>query len=269
VNENPAQLIRDYPELLRMGGIYFFGFLLIAWFGWQRVFQRHREGTLRQMEGVPFPLPFSLGLGFFLILLSVLFWVRGSMAMICAVIGYFFLMHQTGRKGLTVLGLDRYSLSKILCAAMGLTAIVFAPAYFLSWVNGLLCLVFNIKDLAQPLIFEFLKMTGTVSILSFIALAVIAAPVTEEILFRGLLYPVLRDRFGIKIAVGVSAILFGLAHVHFPTFLPLTFLGIVLALSYEFSGSLLLSICIHALFNLFTVINLLLLKPYLSQILHL
>lgn len=265
MNDNPAQLIRDYPELLRMGGIYFFGFFFIAWFGWQRVFQRHQEGSLRQMEGALFPLPFSIGLGFFLILLSVLFLVRGSMAMVCAVIGYFFLMHQTGRNLSMILGLDRYPISKIICAALGITAIVFAPAYFLSWVNGLLCLLFKIEDLAQPLIFEFLKMTETTSILSFIALAVIAAPVTEEILFRGLLYPVLRDRFGIKIAVAVSAMLFGLAHVHFPTFLPLSFLGIVLAITYEFSGSLLLSILIHATFNLFTVINLLLLKPYLLK----
>ena len=265
MNEDPIQLIRDYPELIRMGAVYFFGFLLIGSIGWQRVLTRSREGSLRQVEPVLFPLPFLIGLGFFFILLSVLFFIRGFTAMGCAVIGYFFLMNQVGFNVSRVLGLDVFPLSKIICAALGLTAIVFAPAYSLSWVNGMICILFKIETSAQPLVFEFLKMTEMTSVLSFIGLAVIAAPVTEEILFRGLLYPVLRDRLGIKLAVGLSAALFALAHVHAPTFLPLMFLGVMLALAYEYSGSLLLSILIHAIFNLFTVLNLLLLKPYLLK----
>jgi membrane protease YdiL (CAAX protease family) len=195
----------------------------------------------------------------------VLFLIRGFTALGCAVVGYFFLMHQVGVKVPQVLGLNRFSFSKVGCGALGITAIIFAPAYFLSWVNGMICLLFKIEASAQPLIFEFLKMTEAKSILSFIGLAVIAAPVTEEILFRGLLYPILRDRWGMKWAVGVSAVLFAFAHVHAPTFLPLMFLGVMLALAYEYSGGLLLSIFIHATFNLFTVLNLLLLKPYLLK----
>lgn len=255
--------MRDYPELIRMGAIYLFGFLLIGCVGWRRVWERNREGSLRQVEGELFPVPFSIGLGFFFILLSLLFLIRGFTALGCTVIAYFFLMHQVGFNISKVLGFDRYSFSKIACAALGLSAIIFMPAYFLSWVNGIICLIFKIESTAQPLVFEFLKMTQVQSILSFMGLAVIAAPVTEEILFRGLLYPLLRDRFGMKIAMVVSSALFALAHVHAPTFLPLMFLGVILAFAYEYSGSLLLSMFIHATFNLFTVLNLLLLKPYL------
>ncbi len=257
--------MREHPELIRMGVVYMGGFLLIAIVGWMRVYHRAKLGILRQVTSVPFPLPFTLGLGFFLILLGVLFGVRGYPALITSVIGFFFLMHQVGRPILSVLGLDRFSFSKIACTALGIGAIVMAPIYLLSSVNALICNLFNIDVTAQPLIFEFLKMTDTKSVLSFMAIAVFAAPMTEEILFRGLLYPVIRDQFGIKIAALVSGSLFAAAHLHFPTFLPLMFLGIVFALAYEFSGSLLLTMMIHATFNLFSVMNLLMLKPYLLK----
>lgn len=127
----------------------------------------------------------------------------------------------------------------------------------------MICLVFKIEVTPQPLIHDFLMMDHWKSKVFFIALAVIVAPITEEILFRGILYPVLREAIGMKGAIAISAILFGMAHLHFPMVLPLAFLGVVLALAYEYSGSLFLSIGIHACFNLFTVLNLLLLKPYL------
>jgi membrane protease YdiL (CAAX protease family) len=263
VSDDPVQLIQAHPQLIRMALTYGVGFLLISLIGWFRVYQRAIGGTLRQVHSTPFPLPFSIGLGFFLILTGVLFGVRGYPALFSIVIGYFFLMHQAGRSISNVLGLRRFSFSKIACAALGLGAILFAPVYLISAVNAALCSLLKMEVSAQPLVDEFLRMTDQKSVLSFIAVAVIVAPVTEEILFRGLLYPVLRDQFGIKIAVLISAALFGAAHLHFPTFLPLTFLGIVFAFAYEYSGSLLLTMMMHSLFNLFSVMNLLLLKPYL------
>ncbi len=79
--------------------------------------------------------------------------------------------------------------------------------------------------------------------------AVVAAPLAEEIIFRGFLYPVIKrysDRF---FAALLSGLFFALAHSHLGSLLPLLVLGIALAAAFEISGSLLVPIGIHALFN--------------------
>jgi uncharacterized protein len=81
----------------------------------------------------------------------------------------------------------------------------------------------------------------------------VAAPLCEESFFRGLLFRLLRTRFPLWVAVLVSAVAFGLAHASpavswalLPTFM---FMGIVLALVYERTGSLTNSILLHGLSN--------------------
>jgi membrane protease YdiL (CAAX protease family) len=80
------------------------------------------------------------------------------------------------------------------------------------------------------------------------------APVVEETVFRGVLYGRLRTRMPLVAAVLVSAAVFSLAHV-IPILLPALFVvGIILALAYELSGSLWLSILLHSLQNSLAVI---------------
>lgn len=263
MDRDPQQLLLEHPELGRWALIYFLGFIAIACVGWNRIYQRSREGTLRIFEPKPFPIPFHWGLSFFLILIAVLFAIRGAAALIAVFIGYFFFLHQFNIGWKSILGLDRFSFIKIACASLGLIAISMAPTYFLAWFNSLICLIFKLEVAPQPLIEHFLKMNDLKGQLYFIFLAVVAAPVMEEILFRGLLYPLLRNMMGIMPAVLISGFLFGIAHLHYPMVLPLTFLGVLFALTYEYTGSLLLTILMHAVFNLFTVLNLLLLRPYL------
>jgi CAAX protease family protein len=83
---------------------------------------------------------------------------------------------------------------------------------------------------------------------------IVVAPVTEEAVFRGLLYPAIRDtlgpgRRGIALGVVVTAALFAASHQHLPSFLPLFGLASVLALVYEWTGSLRATMTAHALFN--------------------
>ena len=46
-----------------------------------------------------------------------------------------------------------------------------------------------------------------------------------------------------------SGLLFAAVHAHLPSFAPLFVLGICFAIAYEWSGSLLVSMTMHALFN--------------------
>jgi uncharacterized protein len=82
-----------------------------------------------------------------------------------------------------------------------------------------------------------------------ILLAVTVAPLAEEFFFRFFLYGVLKRYFGRGVGVVASALLFAAVHAHLPSFAPLFVLGMCFAIAYEWSGSLLVSMTMHALFN--------------------
>jgi len=79
--------------------------------------------------------------------------------------------------------------------------------------------------------------------------AVVLAPVAEEFIFRGLLYPFIKQLGWPQLAwFGVST-LFALIHFDVATFLPLLLLAMTLTWLYEKTDNLLAPITVHALFN--------------------
>jgi membrane protease YdiL (CAAX protease family) len=82
-----------------------------------------------------------------------------------------------------------------------------------------------------------------------IVLAVSVAPLAEEFIFRFFMYGVLRRYFGRALGVIVSALLFAAVHAHLPSFAPLFVLGACFAIAYEWSGSILVPMTMHAFFN--------------------
>lgn len=84
--------------------------------------------------------------------------------------------------------------------------------------------------------------------------AVFAAPITEELIFRGCLYGVMRKYAGRSIAMVGTSALFALIHGHVPSLPGLFLLAIVLSLIYEATGSLWAPISLHAAFNGFTIL---------------
>ena len=83
----------------------------------------------------------------------------------------------------------------------------------------------------------------------FVVFSILIAPVAEEILFRGVLYPAIKQ-FGFpRSALWGTAVLFAAIHVNVPIFLPLLALGLALALLYEATNNLLATITAHGLFN--------------------
>jgi membrane protease YdiL (CAAX protease family) len=89
-----------------------------------------------------------------------------------------------------------------------------------------------------------------------IVLAVAIAPIAEEFFFRFFLYGVMKQYFGAGIGVVVSALLFAAVHAHLPSFAPLFVLGICFTIAYEWTGSLLVSMTMHALFNALALVAL-------------
>ncbi|MEM8868249.1 MAG: type II CAAX endopeptidase family protein [Verrucomicrobiota bacterium] len=85
-------------------------------------------------------------------------------------------------------------------------------------------------------------------------MAVVLAPVVEELIFRGCIYRFLKSKTALIPAQLISAILFGLMHQNLLSLVPLIVVGILLARVYEKSGSIFVPICFHACFNAFSLI---------------
>lgn len=90
--------------------------------------------------------------------------------------------------------------------------------------------------------------------LLFILLAVVGAPLYEEILFRGLLFPYIAQRAGTAPAILLVSLLFALLHFHLASFVPLGLLSAVLCFTYWRTGSLWPGIGMHAIFNAVSIL---------------
>lgn len=90
-----------------------------------------------------------------------------------------------------------------------------------------------------------------ISLLAFTA--VFVAPICEEIVFRGLFYPVMKKFSGPWVAAFCSGLIFAAAHGNLTVLLPLFLLGILLVFVYEKTGSIWAPIAVHFCFNAVTV----------------
>ena len=79
--------------------------------------------------------------------------------------------------------------------------------------------------------------------------AVVVAPLVEETVFRGFIYGVLKRYTDGWFAAVCSASLFAIVHMHVGSLVPLFVLAIGLCAAYERTGSLLVPMWMHALFN--------------------
>ena len=85
--------------------------------------------------------------------------------------------------------------------------------------------------------------------LAVIVMAVVVAPVAEEVIFRGYLYPVVKRYAGAFVSIAVTSLLFAVLHGHAASVPALFTLALCLALAYEKTGSLLVPMIMHAVFN--------------------
>jgi len=81
-----------------------------------------------------------------------------------------------------------------------------------------------------------------------VALAVVAAPIFEEFIFRGLVFGGLRRSLGLWPAVLASSAIFAIVHPPIAV-MPVFGLGVCAALAYERTGFLLAPMLVHAVYN--------------------
>ncbi len=109
---------------------------------------------------------------------------------------------------------------------------------------------------SNPILQVVLESKDPIALLLFFLTAAIAAPLFEEFLFRGFLLPSLTRYLPVWGAIGISGLLFGVAHLSMSEILPLTTLGIILGVVYVRTRSLLASMLLHSLWNSSTLVSL-------------
>ncbi|MGI0483251.1 lysostaphin resistance A-like protein [Geminocystis sp. CENA526] len=112
---------------------------------------------------------------------------------------------------------------------------------------------------SNPLLLLALESQDKFALIIFFVTASIAAPIFEEIMFRGFLLPSLTRYFPVWGSIVLSAVIFAVAHLSLAETIPLAILGIILGIVYTRSRSLLASITVHSLWNSGTLFSLFLL----------
>jgi len=138
--------------------------------------------------------------------------------------------------------------------ALGTGIILLLAAYpLISLSNNIAQRLFGSGSSKQNIV-EFFSGSRTIEQrIMIIVFAVAIAPVVEEFLFRFFLYGVIKRYLGRFLGITVNALLFAAAHTHFPSFVPLFVLGSCFTIAYEWSGSILVAMTMHSLFNSVTL----------------
>ena len=138
----------------------------------------------------------------------------------------------------------RMILLGVLTAAVGL-GLAMAIMFLSQWLMTLV----QVTPVPQTSI-EALRQTDDLARRLAIAVtAIVLAPVFEETLFRGILYPALKQAGYPRFAFWGTAVLFGLSHMNLLTFASLTSFGLIMAALYERTDNLLAPIAAHTAFN--------------------
>jgi len=93
--------------------------------------------------------------------------------------------------------------------------------------------------------------------IAVIVMAVAVAPLAEETIFRGYLYPAGKKYLGPFLSAVITAALFAVLHGHLASVPALFTLAVCLTLAYEKTGSLLVPMIMHAVFNAVSIVGIL------------
>lgn len=137
----------------------------------------------------------------------------------------------------------------VICSAIALS--IEATLFF----HGHVSQINNPKNNAQQAVLSVATHPSVAEfLLLFFSLAVVG-PVVEEVVFRGMLFQLLRRQLPLWAAVTLSAVIFAVLHA-IPILLPTLFIfGVALALVFHYTRSLYCSMFLHMLINTIAVIE--------------
>jgi membrane protease YdiL (CAAX protease family) len=218
-----------------------------------------RAGEL--IDGKNAPLPFAIsapiGWGFIVCVLGFIF-LQSPIYVILVLAGIAGLLIENGRTAEQQFGLARLNLIRVLSwSLLVFGAVMLVEAPLVEIVTWFLKVV-HLPNQEQETVETFRHIDQPSEIFQFIFVAAFLSPIIEELFFRGYLIGFLKKYTSTWAALVLSAGIFAFAHpLNLGAVLPLWFLGVVLGVAYEHTGSLLLPIGIHACWNLVTALSVL------------
>lgn len=133
-------------------------------------------------------------------------------------------------------------------AAMWLLGVLLTLSGYMKWIDSL-----GVEKMQDSV--KLLQNTNDPLTMGLMAVAAMfAAPLCEEVVFRGYLYPAAKKFTGPWVAGLCSALVFAAAHNSLAPLPPLFFFGCLLVLAYEWTGSLWAPVSMHFCFNSATVL---------------
>ena len=131
---------------------------------------------------------------------------------------------------------------------------------FVLLVSLIMNLLIDNQNGSNPLLEIVLNNNNYFSFVLLFLTTTVLAPLFEEVIFRGVLLPIISREFGKILGITISAFIFALAHLSISEMLPLFTLGIGLGITRLISGRLSSSVFMHSLWNGMTFLNLFLLR---------
>lgn len=142
--------------------------------------------------------------------------------------------------------------------------ILVATLWFV-WAVGQTTAVWLIKQGHGASFEKYQQAISTAPVPLILLALLVAAPVTEELLMRGTIYPRMRKAMGYMPAAVLSALLFAAMHGTTVHLAYTVSLGILLAIAYELTRMLWVPVLMHLLFNLGALVPAAVLEPLATQ----
>ena len=184
----------------------------------------------------------------------------GSVVVEIVVLGaVLFFLKLRGRDVPVLAGLNKITFTRaavtgsiLLIAAFPL--IVLADVITTHWIG--------ITPTPQGIVELFNNTNSSLQRVLIILIAVVFAPIIEEFFFRFFLYGVLRRNVGKITALVATSLLFAGVHAHIPSLAPLFTLAVCFTIAYEWTGSILVTMTMHSVFNAVQLFGLALSNPH-------
>lgn len=192
----------------------------------------------------------------------ILFFSLFVNGVICAYVLYIVRVHY--HQSITALGLSAADLFANVKRGVQRYLITLPVIILTGFVVNLVSRYYGQAPEMQDVVRWVLEERSLFILICLIFFGIVVAPVIEEIVFRGFLQPALKNAFGRRYAVVVSASLFAAVHMDIYAFFPIFILGILLGYLYEKTQTLAASVIVHILHNSLTLVFLLYFKYFLE-----
>ncbi|HEX8311948.1 MAG TPA: type II CAAX endopeptidase family protein [Chthoniobacteraceae bacterium] len=166
--------------------------------------------------------------------------------LIAAIAGF---LRYRGIRLSSLVGVAHISAARSAMLALGLIVAALPIVFLVGWLTQQLMREAAQEQELVTLFRDVAKSADQAAVLKILLAGVIIAPLWEEFLFRGYFYGVFKRYIGGTSSAVLTAALFAAFHANLTSLPSLFVLALCFTIAYEASGSLLVPIGMHALFN--------------------